>query len=641
MNNNLKKESLKKKIITSLICGLVYILLTIPINFIYPIPGISEYEPISGINPVFGILFGPWGAIGITIASLITHYLMGYAVDVCLILSLFQFLYAYIPYKLWYSFNFTGEITTPRLNTVKNLIKLILIAIINSTLMTFLHGFYMDVINYVDFPSFITLLWELNSLDFTLIFATIIITLASIFKWKLYIPEKNKKPIFPPNFYNIILIIALSLGITYIIYSYLFEPLYNGLIFGTIYGILLIILVFKPVTETIKIRNYNGKTTITEKLILFFIAIGTIIAILAGVILVIENTSYNVEIFGFSTVLFVNLAIILFIFYLVAIYVLSKIEKEITLPIESISSVTNEYINSKNKMEDSREIINKIKKDKPNNTEIGILGDSFIKMISGLKVYMQELEKETKDKERLKTELKVSKTIQNSIISKEFPKSKEFDIYAINKSADEIGGDFYDFFFIDNNHFAFIIADVSGKGIPAALFMLNTKTLIKNYAYFRKSASDTFYQVNNSLYENNDESMFVTAWMGILELDTGQLVYVNAGHNSPLIKKEDHFEWLKSKNDLVLGAKENQEYEEHKIQLNKNDELFLYTDGVIDANNTKGEFFTSNRLIKLLNENSSLSIEPLIIKIKDEVNKFSKGESQFDDITLLGLKYKK
>ncbi|WP_409199498.1 SpoIIE family protein phosphatase [Methanobrevibacter sp. DSM 116169] len=641
MINNLKHESLGKKIFVSLICALIFIILSYPLSFIYPIPGISEYKPSGAIAPAFGLMFGPWGAIGSAIGAFIIDMSLGYDIEVCLILSLFRFLYAYIPYKLWYTFSYHGSITVPRLNTVKNLIKFVLITLLNSTLMTWLYGFYTEMISYVPIASFVTILWEINSLDFTLLFGTILLTLASIFKFKLYIPEKKNNPIFSHNFYNVIIIIALSIAIIYTIYSYFYIPLYNGLIFGTIYILLIIILAFKPITEKVKIKDNTVQMSITEKLITFFITIGTIIVILAGIILFIENSPHYISNFGSVDVLFVNLAIILFIFYLVVIYVLSKIEKEITLPIESISSATNEYINSKNKMEDSKEIINQIKKDKPDNTEIGILANSFIKMISDLKTYMQKLKKETNEKEKFNTELEIAKKIQDKVISKKFPTIEELDLYGINISAKEIGGDFYDFFFIDNNHFAIVIGDISGKGIPASLFMLKTKTLIKNYMHFKKSPSEAFFDVNNSLCENNDENMFLTAWIGILEINTGRLVYVNAGHTPPLIKKGKSFEWLKSASGLVLGAEKNKKFSENEITLNKNDEIFLYTDGITDANNIKKEFFGSERLISLLNENSKLNIKSLANKVKNEINKFSEGTEQFDDICLLILKYKK
>ena len=205
--------------------------------------------------------------------------------------------------------------------------------------------------------------------------------------------------------------------------------------------------------------------------------------------------------------------------------------------------------------------------------------------------------------------------------------------------AKEVGGDFYDFFKVDNNHIAVIIGDVSGKGIPAAMFMAITKILIQLYIKEGKTLAETFTMVNNNLCEGNEADMFVTAFAGILDLSNGKLKYVNAGHNPPLIKRQNEkCEFLKLKPGFVLASIEDFKYKEFEIQLEKGEILFLYTDGVTEAINNKNELFGDERLKRCFDEKSTESIKSTIENIKCKINCFADGLEQFDDITMLALK---
>ena len=209
-------------------------------------------------------------------------------------------------------------------------------------------------------------------------------------------------------------------------------------------------------------------------------------------------------------------------------------------------------------------------------------------------------------------------------------------------TAKEVGGDFYDFFFIDENHLLVIIADVSGKGIPAALFMMTLKPLIRGYAEAGLSAAEVFTKTNSRLCESSDSKMFVTAFMGILDTQTGIFTYVNAGHNPPLIRrKETGFVFIKPRPGLVLAAVETIEYKQVEIQMFPNDMLFLYTDGVTESLNPALELFSEDRLLKALNKiPSDASPAEVLIHIKADVDEFSQNATQADDITMLGLEYK-
>ena len=247
-------------------------------------------------------------------------------------------------------------------------------------------------------------------------------------------------------------------------------------------------------------------------------------------------------------------------------------------------------------------------------------------------------------RQRIETELNVATQIQADMLPRifpAFPEHREFDVYASMTPAKEVGGDFYDFFLVDNDHLAIVIADVSGKGVPAALFMVIAKTLIKNHAQNRESPGEVFRQTNEQLCEGNDAGLFVTAWMGVLEISTGKFTYVNAGHNPPLLRHiGGNYEWLRSKPDFVLAGMEEMCYRENVLTLAPGDTLYLYTDGVTEATNREQRLFGEDRLQSALNEQPDLPVYELLPKIKGCIDSFVGEAEQFDDITMLGLKYR-
>ena len=276
--------------------------------------------------------------------------------------------------------------------------------------------------------------------------------------------------------------------------------------------------------------------------------------------------------------------------------------------------------------------------------EVELLANSFRKMEEDMISYIRSFVAVTAEKERIGAELNVATQIQADMLPRifpAFPDREEFDIYATMDPAKEVGGDFYDFFLVDDDHLAMVIADVSGKGVPAALFMVIAKTLIKNHAQNKDCPSAVFTQTNEQLCEGNDAGLFVTAWMGLLEISTGKFTYVNAGHNPPLLKHADgQFEWLKSRPGFVLAGMEGIRYREFTMELTPGDVLYLYTDGVTEATDANQELFGEARLQAALNEVSDLPVHKLLPKIKERIDSFVGEAEQFDDITMLGLSYR-
>lgn len=278
------------------------------------------------------------------------------------------------------------------------------------------------------------------------------------------------------------------------------------------------------------------------------------------------------------------------------------------------------------------------------NDEIGDLAGSFNNMAASLKQHIENLTAVTAEKERIGAELDVATHIQKSMlpcIFPAFPERKEFDVYATMTPAKEVGGDFYDFFMVDDTHLAVVMADVSGKGVPAALFMVIGKTLIKDHTQPGKSLGEVFTDVNNMLCDSNSEGLFITAFEGVLDLVTGEFRYVNAGHEPPyLCKQGEGFEAYKIKAGFVLAGMEDLRYREGSLQLSPGDRIFLYTDGVTEATDGANQLYGSERLHRVLNANLDAGPETLLPAVKADVDQFVGDAPQFDDITMLCLAYR-
>jgi sigma-B regulation protein RsbU (phosphoserine phosphatase) len=264
------------------------------------------------------------------------------------------------------------------------------------------------------------------------------------------------------------------------------------------------------------------------------------------------------------------------------------------------------------------------------NEEFSSLSDDINSTVSTLKRYIAEAAA------RIDKELEYAKQIQLSALPTNFPKGEDFGIYAQMIAAKEVGGDFYDFYKLSDSTVAFLAADVSGKGIPAAMFMMTAKTIIKDLAESGMAVNDIFTKANEKLCENNESGMFVTAWMGILDLNTGNVQFANAGHNPPLLKRADgSFEYLKTRAGFVLAGMEGVIYRIGEITLNKGDRLFLYTDGVPEATNAENELYGEDRLLDFMNRNDSMEATELLPALKNNIDEFVGNAPQFDDITML------
>lgn len=313
------------------------------------------------------------------------------------------------------------------------------------------------------------------------------------------------------------------------------------------------------------------------------------------------------------------------------------IKRQFAMPIEKISKEAMRFAKEPTPSENAElENISEI-------SEVRALAESIGKMENDTLLYVDELTKATAERERMAVELSLAATIQSNILPSNFPpypNRRDFDIYASMDAAKEVGGDFYDFYLLDDDRFAFLVADVSGKGIPAALFMMRAKMTIKALAESGADVHVILSKANEKLCEENEAGMFVTTWLGIVDMKTGVLSYANAGHNHPLLRRgQGTFNYLKTQSNFILAGMDGAIYHKNEIQLLPGDELFLYTDGVTEATNKCQEMFGDSRLVDALNSVFEETAESRCMTVKRAIDGFVGDAEQFDDITMLSVRF--
>ena len=312
-------------------------------------------------------------------------------------------------------------------------------------------------------------------------------------------------------------------------------------------------------------------------------------------------------------------------------------------PIVSIAKSSDAFVKKMQSHADPEELVYEGVRTRTGG-ELRLLADNVESLAAGVASYMTNLKAVTAEKERIGTELSLATKIQESMLPNiypAFPDRPEFDIYATMTPAREVGGDFYDFFLVDSDHLCMVMADVSGKGVPAALFMMASKIILANNAMLGKSPARILEDTNATICMSNHEEMFVTVWLGILEISSGKLTAANAGHEYPVIYMPDgNFEIFKDKHGFVIGDMDSMKYKEYEMQLPPGAKLFVYTDGVPEATNAENELFGTERMTKALNENTGASPESVLQNVRTAVDGFVKNAEQFDDLTMLCMEYR-
>ena len=579
------KKQLNNKMIMLLVFVLSAVLfaaLTMPFRMRLSITEITDMRPNAAITPVLGLIFGLPAALGCAVGSSICDLISGYGVSYSIISFIQQMVFAMVPYFLWKRVNREHDGSEFCLDSISRVLKFALVMLIDALLIVIFTGLVNHAYSVTGFFSADNLYLFLNSFDSGLLFGCPMMILGHFLqKYFEKLREGNKDKIF-----------TFSLNERMIL---------NTIVTGL--GICMLVGASIYVSNMLGIKN---KT------------VG-----LWGQIYLFETLTMN-------------------IYFLLSLGLMWFTEKRVTKPIEGLSKIAQNYYSEHATEAQRKKMTDACEKYAGDTTEVGDLARSYLSMADDLNTYMENLKSITAEKERINAELSLASNIQAHMlpcIFPAFPDHDEVDVYATMTPAKEVGGDFYDFFMIDEKHVAFVMADVSGKGVPAALFMVIAKTLIKNYAQLGLPVNEVFTRANERLCEGNDADLFVTAWLGILDLTNGQLNYVNAGHNPPLLCVDGEFRYLKAPAGLVLAGIEGFQYKANEIQIKPGDRIFLYTDGVTEATSLDQELYGEARLLKFINDHKTEPAEDILHQLKEDIDDFVGEAPQFDDITMLMLDY--
>ena len=584
----MKKKQLNHQVVALIVLvlsALLFVLLTMP--FRLKLAGVSEItdmRPNAAITPVLGLIFGFPAALGCGIGNLICDLFSGYGVSYSVFSLIQQLVYGMVPYFLWKRVNKEHDGSEFRLDSISRVLKFCLVMLIDAFLIVLFTGLVNHAYSVTALISADNLYLFLNSFDSGILFGCPLLILGHFLQRYFEKLKKNSDE----------KIFTFSLN--------------ERMILNTILtGLGICVLVGASIYLTDKFGESTDKVGLWGQMYLF------------------ETLAMN-------------------IYFILSIGMMWFTEKRIARPIEGLAEITQNYYAEHATEEQRKKMISACERFATDNTEVGDLARSYIAMAEDLETYVQNLQNITAEKERINAELSLASDIQSHMlpcIFPAFPDHDEIDIYATMNTAKEVGGDFYDFFMTDNTHVAFVMADVSGKGVPAALFMVIAKTLIKNHAQLGIPVNDVFTSVNKRLCEGNDADLFVTAWLGILDLTNGELQFVNAGHNPPLICQNGEFRYLKAPAGFVLAGIDEFVYKKNVITMQPGDRVFLYTDGVTEATNLVEELYGEKRLKDFLNQRKGDSAEEVLHKLKEDIDEFVGEAPQFDDITMLMLDFKK
>lgn len=587
MEQILMKIKVNKKnsaVVLFLINVVLFIVLTMPFKLWVAATELTDMRPTTAMTPVLGMIFGWPAAFGCGVGNLICDLISGYEISYACISLLQQVLYAMVPFYLWKRLNPERDGKEFCLDRVSRILKFSLVLLVDAVLIVVCTGLLNHVYNVISFISMDNLYLLINSFDSGILFGTPLLILGNLLQRYIQNLQNDSKE---------------------------------------------------------KVVHFS----LNERMILNTIVTGIVISVVvAGVVYLTNKLSAGSTQVSLIGQMFLFQTMVLNVYFALSLGFMYYTETKIARPVEKLAEVSGNYYTehtSEDKRQELLEVCGQYAKD---TTEVGELSRSYISMIEDLEKYISNLQDVTREKERINAELTLASDIQAHMlpcIFPPFPEHNEFDIYATMTPAKEVGGDFYDYYMLDGKRIAVVVADVSGKGVPAALFMVITKVLIKNHVQLGLEPEQVFEKVNNLLCEGNDADLFVTAWLGILDLETGVLTYVNAGHNPPLLKSaEDGFDYLRCKPALVLAGMEMTKYTQSQLQMKPGDSLFLYTDGVTEATNTKNELYGEERLKRFINAHAQDSVVDKLHGLKQDIDAFVGEAPQFDDITMLSLDLK-
>ena len=622
------KTKLKQFTISFIILVIVNLIMS---NAIFIEMGIENSH--VGLLYVLGLLFGPYGALGAVLGNVAVDLYNGYTIIEILPSAIISFGVSYLAYKIWYSGFRNKRITKPKLDNIEHLILFLLSIIICGLIYSSAHANLIGIFFSVEHDEIFFISYFMNFINIAFIFGVIFLWISEKIDF-VAIPKTSQKQA-NKKAYRILFYMLLI--VTIISSLLLVLELNMHVQYAQI--ILITALLFFYLTKPF---NYeilpNIENTITEKIIRNFLIITLAIAIFGVMISVLSYNTIthfeNLNIYIYLMPLLIITDVILILFFAPGIVILRYIENKVIKPISSFSEIEgfiqeNEKIEAEGLVEVYSKYINE-------QNEIGTLARSYTDLINHNNHYIENIREIEGEKERINAELDIATKIQASALPTEAIENNDFIVNGYSKPAKEVGGDFFDYYPIDDENLAIIIGDASGKGVPAAILAMITQVIIKQLLKQYRDPSQVLYHLNNLLSEKNSESMFLTLWLGIYNKTTNELIFSNAGHNPPIIKEKGGFKYMKIDSGLVVGIMEDFDYVCERTTLSE--EIIIYTDGITDANNEDNEMYGEERLINFFNKIKSDGdpIKPLL----DSISDFTQGAKQYDDMTLLYLKIK-
>lgn len=594
------------------------------------------FSPHEGLIPIMGLLFGPYGAIGVVIGNTICDIIRGYSPQLTFTSEIISFGIALLAYKMWYhDFKYKNIISNPKLNNTYNVILFLAIIMLTSVLFSLIHKklFYFFYPDMISINLLIGVRYFINFLNSSFIFGIIGIWISKYIDFS-FLPKKSNKKNNEKAYGLLLVILVISLVIISIV-DFCFGANSSIWVIELIFlAILLFVYSLKPIVVNVIEVSSNSSP---EKIMNIFL-LETLFIIVIGILIASDDVLINamISLLPLNEVevtisILILMDIVLIIFFIPSLLVLWYVEKKVVNPIVSFSAI-EKFIKKGNKIE-SDELINIYSYFLDDETEIGNLARSYTHLIEYANEYIEDIQIIESEKKRIEAELEIAERIQQANLPKVCIVDENYLVNGFSKPAKEVGGDFYDYYPIDDENVAIIIGDASGKGVPAALLATITQSIIKQLFKTEKDPSKILFALNNQLCENNPESMFITLWIGVYNKNTGVLTFSNAGHERPLINKNGSIEFLEMDHGIVLGVMEDFYFK--KASIDVFDGLLLYTDGITDEKNIDGEFYGDKRLVEFFKNNGF--DDDLINNLITDIEKFLNDENQFDDMTVVIL----
>lgn len=615
-----------------LITALIYSLAIIPTKLLLMLLPGAEVRFGACIPVVMGMLWGPAGAVGSALGNFLGDFYAGDSLYVCFWGAIANFFLSYLPYKLWYGLKADAK-TCFFIHDTRSFLKFLGIIFVTSFIFaSMLTAIVRAMGNTSSIKSFF--IFFSNNFDFPLLLGIPLLFLLRGSRLTFVLPPVQKKSARP---YLLVLLAAAVGCLIFLAAAVAGSPgqQFDDTLFLAVITLLLIYVSRLPANYDPQPFNNDPRFfySIGAKATTGFLQLAILSVLFIGFSIFITNpallqTSQQLDLWQ---TIFTALLLSINIIFIAVLFILWQTEKKIVRPLIRLSQNARKFAGCQYltapapvpKKNDAAQTVD----------EIDDLNDSFTKMTADLRRYVSDLSTAIAERETLAAQLNIAAEIQQNMLAdtaKINQQLKQYQLFAGMFPAKEVGGDLYDCFFLDDEHLVILIADVAGKGIPAALFMMVTKALLKNNA--SASPGKILEQTNNTLCENNDSMMFVTVWLGIVHLPSGRLTYANAGHNYPLLQISDQRpEQLCQRSGPALGVCCNLSFPDHTAELPYNSRLLLYTDGINEAENRRHEFFGTDRLARRF-ERTHIPEDILFAVLE-----FSEGAEQSDDITVLWL----